>query len=337
MSICFLSNSSHRWGAAVLALTLGGVSCAKFPVISSSAEGVPETADINIEPDRLNIPNVVASYSVLCDMVTQVAANIFEPTCLIRYYQDPHLYEASDDDLKAFEQADVIFYAGLNFEPSISRMVKSTHSPAHKIAVHEESVLNVIRVEEKGVVKSDPHIWHDVANGIRMVELIEKTLSEIDPANAEIYLSNAADLIQELEQLDVWIFEQITTIPENHRSLITTHDSMRYYAKTYGLSIEETLFGLSTAEKATAAQVKTVSEAIKSRQVPTIFLEQTKSASVLRRIANEAGVNVSNDVLMADGIGQSETSKGSYQEMLIYNTCAIVEGLGGVCAPFEMD
>ncbi|NJL40933.1 MAG: zinc ABC transporter solute-binding protein [Leptolyngbyaceae cyanobacterium SM1_4_3] len=335
MSSRFQLKSHSIWGATVLALTLGIASCGgTAPETSTQSEGTTATPETTVSSPAGDV-DVVASYSVLCSMVEQVANDILEPNCLISYDQDPHTYEATPSDRQAIEQADVVFYAGLNFEPSIIQMVKATNTPAPKIAVHEKAVDNVINVEEEGEIEPDPHIWHDVENGIRMVELIQQTLSEVDPTNAEQYASNAAAMIRELERLDAWIPEQIATIPENQRRLVTTHDAMSYYARAYGLTVEGTLLGISTEEEPTAAQVKALSEGIKTTGVPTVFAELTSNDKVLRTVANESGVRISDDVLIADGIGKQGTPAGSYQGMLVYNTCTIVEGLGGTCTPFE--
>ncbi|MBW4515914.1 MAG: zinc ABC transporter substrate-binding protein [Timaviella obliquedivisa GSE-PSE-MK23-08B] len=326
----FRSKSRFIWEVTVLVCTLGLASCGTPSDTATQSEGSSETTT-----GAENAPSVVASYSVLCSMVEQVAANVLKPTCLISYDQDPHTYEATPSDRQAIEQASAVFYAGLNFEPSIIQMVEATNTAAPKIAVHEKAVNNVIEVKEEGDVEPDPHIWHDVENGTRMVKLIEQTLSAKDPANAKKYASNAATMIRELEQLDTWIPKQIATIPVNQRRLVTTHDAMSYYARAYGLTVEGTLLGISTEEEPTAAQVKTLSTGIKSVGVPTVFAELTSNDKVLRTVANESGVKISDDVLIADGIGKQGTPAGSYQGMLEYNTCTIVKGLGGKCTPFE--
>jgi ABC-type Zn uptake system ZnuABC Zn-binding protein ZnuA len=255
--------------------------------------------------------------------------------CLINYDRDPHTYEATPSDRQAIEQADAVFYAGLNFEPSIIQMVQATNTAAPKVPVHEKAVVEVIQTEEEGKIEPDPHVWHDVQNGIRMVELIQRTLSEADPANAERYASNANTMIRELERLDAWIPEQIATIPENQRRLVTTHDAMSYYARAYGLDVEGTLLGISTEEEPTAAQVKSLVTGVKSANVPVLFAELTSNDKVLRTVANESGVKISKNVLIADGIGKQGTPEGTYQGMLVYNTCAIANGLGGKCTPFK--
>lgn len=266
----------------------------------------------------------MASYSVLCDLVEQLGA---EPRCLINYDRDPHTYEGTPQDRKAIEEADVIFYGGLNFEPSIIKMIRATNSPAPKIAIHESPKIKIIQ--------GDPHIWHDVENGITIVKLLAQTLQQIDPSNSQTYEQNLQNLIQELTNLDRWIAQQITTIPPTKRRLVTTHDAFSYYARAYGLTIEGTLLGISTEEEPTAAQVKNLIDRVRRAEVPTLFAELTANDKVLRNVAKEAGVKISDRVLIADGIGKPGTPEDSYQGMLIYNTCTIVAGLGGKCSPFN--
>lgn len=331
MSLSSSRHSALGWGAAVLALTVGLVGCGPSSDPTAASGPAPETTS---QADDGGL-TVVASFSVLCNMVEQVTADVLEPTCLIDFDRDPHTYEATPSDRRVIELADAVFYAGLNFEPSIIQMVEATNTPAPKIAVHEEAVTTLIELEEEGDIEPDPHIWHDVDNGIRMVQLIEQTLAEVDPTNAEQYASNAAALIQDLEQLQAWIPTQIATIPEDQQRLVTTHDAFQYFAQAYGLTVEGTLLGISTEEEPTAAQVKSLTEGIKSAQVPMVFAELTSNDKVLRTVAREAGVSISEQVLIADGIGQLGTPEGSYQGMLVYNTCIIAEGLGGTCIPLE--
>lgn len=275
---------------------------------------------------------VVASYSVACDLVEQIAGDSVDLICLIDYEQDPHTYEATPADRRAVEQADVVFFAGLNFEPSIIDMVAATNTPAPKIALHEEAIPEPIMIgggEEEP--EPDPHVWHDVANGLQMVELISNTLQEADPDNADLYLSNAETLSRELEELDQWIRDQIETIPSDQRKLVTTHDSMSYYSQAYGLTVEGTLLGISTEETPSAATVKNLVAAVQEARVPLLFAELTANDKVLATVAREAGVTISENVLLADGLGEKGTEIGTYQGMLIYNTCTITDGLGGQC------
>ena len=139
-----------------------------------------------------------------------------------------------------------------------------------------------------------------------------------------------------LDKLDAWVKQQIALIPADKRRLVTTHDAMSYYARAYNLKVEGTLLGLNTEEQPSATKVKELSNEIKSKGVPTVFAELTANDKVLKVVAKEAGVKVTEEPLIADGIGAKGTPEGSYTGMIEYNTCIIVKSLSDKeCQPFE--
>ncbi|MEO1522784.1 MAG: metal ABC transporter substrate-binding protein, partial [Cyanobacteria bacterium J06633_2] len=246
-------------GVAIATL-MGLVGCStSTPTSSTDTATDSETAQSD------SLVDVVASYSVICDITAQIVADAAQLNCLIPADQDPHTYQAKPSDREAIDNADLVFYAGLNFEPAIIGMATASESEAPKIALHDEAVQQLIEVEEEGEVSPDPHIWHDIENGLAMVTLIRDNLVAVDPANADVYTQNAEQLTDELQALDVWIPEQISTIPETQRRLITTHDAMGYFAQAYGLTVEGTLLGVSTEEEPSAAQVKELATSIQDK------------------------------------------------------------------------
>ncbi len=325
----FLHN--HGILAGAIALLIGLAGCADSTPSGSDSTTESDTAASNVADDSQI--DVVASYSVICDLASQIAADAVALNCLIPPDQDPHTYEATPSDRKAVEEADLVFYAGLNFEPAIIEMATASDSEAPKVALHDESVQQIIEVEEEGEIEPDPHVWHDVENGLEMVALIRDNLVAVDPDNADMYTKNAEQLTAELQALDTWIPEQIATIPEEQRRLITTHDAMSYYAKAYGLTVEGTLLGVSTEDEPTAAKINELATSIREKAIPIIFAELTADDRVLKTVADEAGVTISEQVLLSDGLGAEGTSGDTYTGMLVYNTCSIVDGLGGECAP----
>lgn len=321
----------HRFFAGITALFIGLMGCTTSTPETSDANQPDETT--NIETALDNGVYVIASYSVICDLTAQIVSNAAQFNCLIPADQDPHTYQAKPSDREAIETADLVFYAGLNFEPAIIEMAEAADSQAPKVALHDEAVQQLIEVDDQGEVTPDPHIWHDAENGIAMVELIRDNLVAVDSDNADAYTENAELLTAQLQAIDTWIPEQIATIPESQRRLVTTHDALGYFAQAYGLTVEGTLLGFSTEEEPTAAQVNDLATSIREKSIPIIFAELTADDRVLQTVADEAGVDISEQVLLADGLGPEDTPQGSYIGMLIYNTCAIVEGLGGECAP----
>ena len=325
----------HGIFGVAIALMFGLAGCNR-PTPTSSDSSQPEAATDSAtalsETSAESRVDVVASYSVICDLTAQIAVDAVQLDCLIPPDQDPHTYEATPSDREAVERADLVLYGGLNFEPAIIDMTTASESEAPKIALHDEAVQQLIEVEEEGEVEPDPHIWHDVENGLAMVALIRDNLVAVDPDNADVYTENAEQLTAELQALDTWIPEQIATIPAEQRRLITTHDAMSYYAQAYGLTVEGTLLGVSTEDEPTAAKVNELATSIRDKAIPIIFAELTANDRVLKTVADEAGVAISEQVLMADGLGPEDSPQGTYTGMLVYNTCTIVDGLGGECA-----
>jgi manganese/iron transport system substrate-binding protein len=150
-----------------------------------------------------------------------------------------------------------------------------------------------------------------------------------------LFAQNADQLIAELEQLDAWIFEQIATIPEEQRYLVTTHDAFQYYAAAYEIPVAGTLIGISTEEQPSAQTVKKLADTIAALGVPTIFAESTINPALIGTVAQEAGVELAAQKLYSDSIGSLDSEANSYVMMLVINTRTIVNGLGGNYVDFE--
>jgi len=344
-----------------LSLALSGVSC-------TQANTSPQ-ADLSSEPlteeAAQNALQVIASYSVLCDITEQLAQNTVDVTCLIGAGQDPHTYSATPADRRAIEEADLVLYGGYEFEPGIVQMIEATDTAAPKVAISEVAVPDPLMGEAhdhgegeahdhaegeahdhgegeahdhaegeahtEGELEPDPHVWHDVENGIAMVKAIQAQLSEVLPENAELYKTNAEALVAQLEQLDTWIQTQVDTIPASGRTLISTHDALGYYANAYGLEIEAALNSFSTEVRPSASNIKALTEVVKDKGVLSIFVESTSNPGLIETVSRETDIAVSQDPIYADGLGEAETPAATYQGMLITNTCTIVNGLGGTC------
>ncbi|BAU65060.1 periplasmic solute binding protein [Stanieria sp. NIES-3757] len=331
--------------AIILALAVGLGSCSKI--------------DSQINAIAQEKPKVVASHSVLCDFAQTIAQDTIDLTCLIEPSQSAHTYRPTPSAKKAIEQAQLILYGGYEFEPSIIQLVKASTTTAPKIAVHEAAVTEPIMSEhhheyedehheeeshehehnettqKKEELEPDPHIWHNVWNAVAMVELIQSQLISLNPTQADLYLQNGTALTEKLTDLNDWINQQIATIPQGQRILVTTHDSLNYYVQAYPLEEYKTLQGLSTEESPTASKLRDLVTEIRQANVPTIFAEVTANDKVITSIAREANVKISDQKLYTDSLGEAGTSTGTYIGMMENNTCAIAIGLGGKCKPFQ--
>jgi len=280
-------------------------------------------------------PQVVSTSTIIANLTETVGGNEIEHQGILKAGADPHVYEPTPRDSVALEKADLILYNGFNLEPGIIKMINSTGVKATKFPVGE--VVEPLNFEYQGLREPDPHVWGDAENAIAMTEAIRDRLIELSPESEAEFTANAEELITELKQIDLWIAEQIATIPEPQRKLVTTHDAFQYFTSAYGLEMAGTLIGISTEEQPSAQTVKNLANDIKKMQIPAIFAETTINPQLIKTVAEEAGVKLAPQELYSDSIGAPGSEGDSYVKMLQANTKSIVESLGGEYQIFTSD
>ena len=286
-------------------------------------------ADLNRDSDR---PNVVATSTIIADLTAQIGGDEIDLTGLLEPGADPHVYEPVPQDTIAFENADLILYNGYNLEPALIKIAHATGVEADKVAVAED--ITPLSFQKDGANAPDPHVWGSVENAIAMTDEIRDALIALSPDDQVIFSRNAEQLTTDLTQLHIWITDQVETIPEGQRNLVTTHDAFAYYADAYGLEVVGTLIGISTEEQPSAQTMQTLVESIKSTGVPTVFAETTINPRLLGTVAEEAGVKLADQELYSDSIGAPGSPGDSYVNMMVSNTKTIVNNLGGDSAPW---
>ncbi|HEY9762785.1 MAG TPA: zinc ABC transporter substrate-binding protein [Trichocoleus sp.] len=309
---------------SVLRLPIGAI------VLAALSLGGCDTASSGSAEDEVQ---VVATSTILADLTTQVAGDAIELKSILNPGDDPHVYEPVPQDTIALEKADLILYNGYNLEPNIIKLIESAGANERALAVGE--VVKPLDFRYEGQTRPDPHVWGDVQNAIAMTNAIRDALIELSPENESRFTENARQLVEKLTALDSWTEDQIATIPQDKRELVSTHDAFQYYASAYGLQVAGTLIGISTEEQPSAQTVSKLVEAIKSIGVPTIFAETTINPALIQTVAEEAGVKLADQELYSDSIGAPGSDGDSYIKMIAANTCAIATALQGTCTPFK--
>ncbi|TAF56758.1 MAG: metal ABC transporter substrate-binding protein [Oscillatoriales cyanobacterium] len=302
---------------------------ALFTVTACQSTTTP-TAPSSDDPTK---PNIVATSTIVADLVAQVGGDAIDLQGLLEPGADPHVYEPVPADSIAIEQADFVFYSGHNLEPALVDLILGAGSGVPYLALGEQ--VTPLAMDKDGQRVADPHVWGDVDNAIAMVLTIRDALSELHPEDAATFAANAEAMIADLQRLDAWIPTQIATIPAGQRAIVTTHDAFQYYASAYGLKVIGTLIGISTEEQPSAQTVRSLVEAIKAAGIPAIFAETTIAPKLIETVADEAGVKLADPKLYSDSIGAPGSAGDSYITMMVSNTCSIAINLGGSCTPFE--
>ena len=297
-------------------------------------------------------PKVVATFSILGDLVENVGGDLIDLRTLVPAGGDAHTFEPSPTDSAALVDAAVIFENGLAFESWLPDLYTAAKSKAPRVVVtegiepiaveeghdeeHDEHADKTSTAgdeaehdEEDEHGEYDPHTWHDVNNVIVMVEHIRDGLAAADPANAASYQRNATNYVTELKTLDSYVVEQTGKLPAERRKLVTTHDTFAYFARRYGFEIVGTALGSVSTEVAdpSAAELVQLIDQIKATGVGAIFAENVGSGSLMERVANEAGVSLGPS-LYTDALDDPGTDGDTYVKMIRYNIDAIVTALG---------
>src|ERR687898_1836108 len=172
---------------------------------------------------------VVTTIGMITDAVEHVGGSRVHVQGLMGPGVDPHLYKASEGDLRRVEKADVIFYGGLHLEAKMAdvleRIGERRATQAVTDAIPRGELLRPAAFEGQ----YDPHVWFDVSLWMRAVEQIRDRLSELDPGSADLYRRNADAYLSELRELDGYVHEQAQRIPEERRGVITAHQAVKYF------------------------------------------------------------------------------------------------------------
>jgi manganese/iron transport system substrate-binding protein len=281
-------------------------------------------------------PQVVVTSTIITNLAAEIGGEEVQITGILKPGADPHIYEPVPADSRVLEEANLILYNGYNLEPGIIKLMNATGGNVKKIPVGE--VVKYLKLDKgKGKIVPDPHVWGSAANVISMVKAIRDSLIELSPEDKNKFVENAKRLTDELQQLHIWINQEIQTIPLDKRKLITTHDAFQYYGNAYKIAISGTLIGISTEEQPSAQTVKKLVESIKKIGVPAIFAETTINPALIKIVAEEAGVKLAPTPLYSDSIGAKGSNGDTYIKMMEANTRAIVEALGGKYTPFQLN
>ncbi len=270
---------------------------------------------------------VVATFSILGDLVHSIAGDNIDLTVLVGPDGDTHSYEPVPQDSVALSQANLVFENGLNFETWLNDLYIAANGQGQRIVVSEGINPGKITVgDEAG--ETDPHIWQNPYNYVRAAEIVRDALSAADPTNANIYQLNANAYITQLLDADTYVIQEVQKLPADQRKLVTNHDTFGYFAGRYGLTIVGTALGTASTEgvSPSAANVAKLVEDIRATGARAIFPENIENADLVNQVANEAGVVVGAP-LCSDALTPADGPCPTYLQMIRYNIDSIVAAL----------
>jgi zinc/manganese transport system substrate-binding protein len=279
---------------------------------------------------------IVATTGILADVVAELAGDDAEVVQLIPDSADPHSFALSAEDRQSLEEAGLVVANGAGLEAGVpvdeadtswtltenaGELLPFTEEHAEEEHAEEEAASEGGEEEHS----SDPHVWMDPTKVAEALPSLAEALGAADPEHAEAYSERASDYARRLRALDREIRAALETVPDDDRELVTSHDSLGYFADRYGFEVLATAFPATGAEaEASAASLAEVEEAVRDSGVPAIFAQEGDDPEAMNLVASNTGVELNYDLLV-----EAPGAAGTYEEMLRRDAELIAQSLGG--------
>jgi zinc/manganese transport system substrate-binding protein len=293
-------------------------------------------------------PTVVATTGFAADLVRAVAGEDTEVVQLVPDAANPHSYAASAQDRAKLDGADLVVAFGRNYEEGLP--LDEVRAPRLEIAGHVGELRRFSagevadergrededddhghddghRDEDDGHAPGpgsrDPHVWMDPTRLAAAAPAIADALAKAEPAKADAFRTRARDHAERLRALDAELREILARVPQERRKLVTSHESMGYFADRYDLRVVGAPFGLAPEAQASSRDVAEVIAEVRAEQVPVVFAQQGDDPKVMRRIADEAGVRIVDDLHVENPGPGADT----YADAMRHNARRVAEAL----------
>ena len=277
--------------------------------------------------------NIVTTTGMIADIAKNIGGERVQVTALMGPGVDPHLYKASEGDVRLLQEADVIFYNGLHLEAQMGEVLERLNEfGIRTVAVTDKIDRSLLESPPQFAGNYDPHVWFDVTLWMSAAEQVKETLLEVDPDSGSVYEANAEAYLAQLEELHQYVLDQANSIPAEQRILVTAHDAFNYFGRAYGFEVRG-LQGISTEAQAGTADVQALADFIVEQQIPAIFVESSvpqRNVEAVQAAVQAQGFDVKiGGSLFSDAMGTEGTPEGTYVGMVRHNIDTIVEALAG--------
>lgn len=310
---------------------MNGKLCLGWVILLTAALGCSKQRADSREASEGKLLNVVATTTMVTDLVKQIGGDRVNIEGLMGPGVDPHLYKPSASDISKLQRADVIFYNGLLLEGKMQDVfAKMARTKKFVYAVTEGISVERLLEPPEFAGHYDPHVWFDVPLWATCLEVAAKGLSEASPANKDYFEQRRQVAQERMSELHKWARDKAAELPKEKRILITSHDAFNYFGRGYDFQVVG-LQGISTVEEANLAAMVQMVEFIKKHQIKAVFVESSVPQQAIRRISEDAQVKIGGE-LFSDAMGtpgqiENGYDLGTYEGMIKHNLNKIVDNL----------
>ena len=318
--------STLKSATALAAFTLS------FPMASWAEEPIP----------------VVATFSILGDMVERIGGEHIALTTLVGPDGDSHVYQPTPKAARSVAESDVLFLNGLDFEGWLERLAEAASFDGAMVVAtngvvpiafddhddhddekhddhddHDDEKHDDHAGHNHGAF--DPHAWQSLENAVIYANNIAAGLAQADPENAGDYYANRAAFVAEVEMLSADIEAMMKSLPADKRTVVTPHDAFGYFAATYDLTFVAPQ-GLSTESEVSAGDVAALITQIREESISAVFIESITDNRMMKQIANETGAIIGG-TLYSDALSAKSGPASTYLDMMRHNATTLFDAL----------
>ena len=324
--------STLKSATALAAFTLS------FPMASWAEEPIP----------------VVATFSILGDMVERIGGEHIALTTLVGPDGDSHVYQPTPKAARSVAESDVLFLNGLDFEGWLERLAEAASFDGAMVVAtngvvpiafddhddnddekhddhddhddrddHDDEKHDDHAGHDHGAF--DPHAWQSLENAVIYANNIAAGLAQADPENAGDYYANRAAFVAEVEMLSADIEAMMKSLPADKRTVVTPHDAFGYFAATYDLTFVAPQ-GMSTESEVSAGDVAALITQIREESISAVFIESITDNRMMEQIANETGATIGG-TLYSDALSAKSGPASTYLDMMRHNATTLFDAL----------
>jgi zinc/manganese transport system substrate-binding protein len=274
---------------------------------------------------------IVASFSILGDLVREVGGERVTVHALVGPDQDAHVFEPRPSDARRAGNARLVVANGLGFDDWLPRLARSSGYKG-AVAIASDGI-RPLSMNDPGddhghdghAGRIDPHAWQDVGNVRIYIDNIAAALTAADPDGADTYRVNAAHYRAALDALDADIRKAIARLPETRRKVVSSHDAFGYFARAYGLRFLAPA-GVAGHSEPGAQSVARLIAQLRREKAPPVFLENISDPRLIERIRSESGAAMGG-TLYADALSSANGPAPTYLAMMRHNLATLMAAL----------
>jgi ABC-type Zn uptake system ZnuABC Zn-binding protein ZnuA len=267
---------------------------------------------------------VVATTSVVADLLAHVGADRVDKVTLLKPGIDAHDYEPSPADVEAIANAELVVENGVGLERWLHDTIGSSGYDGPVVDASQGVRLRQVDGEP------DPHIWQNPRNAMIMAANIERGLARVEPEWSGFFQRQLDGYLVELRHLDAEVERQTAGLA--NRKVVTNHDAFGYYLDRYHLELVGSVIpSFDSSAELSGRDIRELVARIEATGVKAVFSETSLPPRAAETIGREAGVKVvtGTDALYGDSLGPFGSDGDTYIRMIQHNTRTIVSNLSG--------